>query len=82
MPFFLDKLNPYCILGTSGGEKWERMEGPVFLGQFQHTIDTKGRVSIPVKFREILAERYEETLSSLPPTLISAWWLTLWKSGA
>ena len=34
----------------------------MFLGQFQHTIDSKGRVSIPVRFREILAERYEETL--------------------
>jgi MraZ protein len=45
-----------------GGEKWEKMEGPMFLGQFQHTIDSKGRVSIPVKFRELLAERYEETL--------------------
>lgn len=34
----------------------------MFLGQFQHTIDTKGRVSIPSKFREILSDRYEETL--------------------
>ncbi len=34
----------------------------MFLGQYQHTIDSKGRVSIPVRFREILAERYEETL--------------------
>ena len=36
--------------------------GAVFLGQFRHTIDSKGRVSIPVRFRETLAERYEETL--------------------
>ena len=34
----------------------------MFLGQFRHTIDSKGRVSIPVRFRETLAERYEETL--------------------
>jgi MraZ protein len=34
----------------------------VFLGQYQHTIDSKGRVSIPVRFREILNDRYEETL--------------------
>lgn len=26
----------------------------MFLGRFQHTIDDKGRLSIPVKFREIL----------------------------
>ena len=34
----------------------------MFLGQFQHTIDSKGRVSIPVKFREYLTDRYEESL--------------------
>ena len=47
------------------GVEWDEVGsngGLVFLGQFQHTIDSKGRVSIPVKFRELLAERYEETL--------------------
>ncbi len=34
----------------------------MFLGRFQHTMDSKGRVSIPRKFREILTERYEEKL--------------------
>jgi len=34
----------------------------MFLGRFQHTVDSKGRVSIPIKFRETLAERYEEKL--------------------
>jgi len=34
----------------------------MFLGRFQHTIDAKGRLSIPVRFREILREKYEETL--------------------
>jgi MraZ protein len=34
----------------------------MFLGRFQHTIDSKGRLSIPVRFREILREKYEETL--------------------
>ncbi|HLB95155.1 MAG TPA: division/cell wall cluster transcriptional repressor MraZ [Nitrospiria bacterium] len=34
----------------------------MFLGQFQHTVDSKGRISIPVKFREILTDRYEEKL--------------------
>ncbi|HLG22874.1 MAG TPA: division/cell wall cluster transcriptional repressor MraZ, partial [Candidatus Manganitrophaceae bacterium] len=26
----------------------------MFLGRFQHAIDSKGRLSIPVKFREVL----------------------------
>jgi len=34
----------------------------MFRGRFIHTIDSKGRVSIPVKFREILSEKYEESL--------------------
>jgi MraZ protein len=29
----------------------------VFFGQHQHTIDAKGRLSIPGKYREILAQR-------------------------
>lgn len=32
----------------------------MFRGRFEHTIDSKGRISIPSKFREILRERYEE----------------------
>jgi MraZ protein len=34
----------------------------VFLGQHHHTLDSKGRISIPVKFREVLVSQYEETL--------------------
>ncbi|MEK6692738.1 MAG: division/cell wall cluster transcriptional repressor MraZ [Nitrospirota bacterium] len=34
----------------------------MFQGRFVHNIDTKGRVSIPAKFREIIAERYENKL--------------------
>ncbi len=34
----------------------------MFKGSFQFTIDAKGRVSIPSRFREILTERYEEKL--------------------
>ncbi len=34
----------------------------MFRGRYSHTIDTKGRVSIPAPFREILISSYEETL--------------------
>jgi len=32
----------------------------VFRGRFEHTIDGKGRISIPAKFREILTKKYED----------------------
>ncbi|MBI5747123.1 MAG: division/cell wall cluster transcriptional repressor MraZ [Nitrospirae bacterium] len=34
----------------------------MFIGSFQHNIDSKGRVSIPVRFREVLQGRFEECL--------------------
>ncbi len=34
----------------------------MFRGRFIHTIDSKGRVSVPIKFREVLSEKYEESL--------------------
>ncbi|MBI5327922.1 MAG: division/cell wall cluster transcriptional repressor MraZ [Deltaproteobacteria bacterium] len=34
----------------------------MFRGIFEHTIDPKGRVSIPSKFRDILLDKYDERL--------------------
>lgn len=34
----------------------------MFRGRFEHTIDTKGRLSIPSRFREVLATRFDERL--------------------
>ena len=39
---------------------------PSFRGQFSHTLDKKGRVSIPVKFREILRAQYDDQLVLSP----------------
>ncbi len=47
----------------------------MFKGRFEHTIDAKGRVSIPSRFREILASRYEDdrliVTSFLEPCLLA-----------
>ncbi len=34
----------------------------MFRGSAEHTVDSKGRVSMPVKFREIISDRYEGKL--------------------
>lgn len=38
-------------------EKWEVMI-VMFMGQFEHTIDAKGRTIVPVKYREDLGEEF------------------------
>ncbi|MDH4164385.1 MAG: division/cell wall cluster transcriptional repressor MraZ [Nitrospirota bacterium] len=34
----------------------------MFRGSFEHSVDSKGRVSVPSKFRDIVADRYEGKL--------------------
>ncbi len=34
----------------------------MFRGRFEHTIDPKGRISIPAKFRELLSEKYDDRI--------------------
>jgi MraZ protein len=34
----------------------------MFRGRYEHTVDSKGRISIPSKFREILSKKYDDRL--------------------
>ncbi|MBW1973395.1 MAG: division/cell wall cluster transcriptional repressor MraZ [Deltaproteobacteria bacterium] len=34
----------------------------MFLGTHEHTIDKKGRINIPAKFRDVLIKKYDERL--------------------
>ncbi len=38
----------------------------MFRGRYHHTIDPKGRLSVPAKFRDVLAQRYEGNLVVVP----------------
>jgi MraZ protein len=54
----------------------------MFRGRFEHTIDAKGRTSVPSRFREILAEHYDERLiitQSADFPCLSAWPYAEWR---
>src|SRR5689334_25322472 len=55
MPF---KGRPAAPRGGGGGQ--------VFRGHFRHTIDPKGRLSIPSKFRDVLREAGSDRLVMAP----------------
>jgi len=40
------------MIVDKSGDKWKK---PMFLGEYTHSVDPKGRVAIPVKFRPELA---------------------------
>ena len=53
---------PKCInvdnyvenVDNSDRKRWKRRQNTVFVGEFEHTVDAKGRVFVPVKFRDEL----------------------------
>ena len=55
--FYLTAKKQGTIIGGKSGKKWESLRTMLqttFRGSFEHTIDDKGRVSIPVTFRKAL----------------------------
>jgi MraZ protein len=41
-------------------------DGATFRGRYQHTIDPKGRLSVPAKYRDVLAQYEAKTLIVVP----------------
>ena len=62
-------FTPLCVkINTVSGKKWREVEISVrkwcilmFMGQYNHTVDTKGRLIVPVKFREELGDHFVVT---------------------
>jgi len=53
----------------------------VFRGRFNHSIDTKGRLNLPAKFREVLAGKFEEKLILVKHNrCLRAYPLSVWKT--
>lgn len=55
----------------------------MFSGRYEHTIDNKGRVSIPSRFREILSSRYADDrliLTSYVLPCLIAYPVTEWQA--
>lgn len=38
------------------GEKWETDDQTMFIGEYSHNLDDKGRLAVPIKFRRDLAK--------------------------
>jgi MraZ protein len=61
------------VNGTNYSQKWRGFI--VFRGRYEHTVDNKGRSSIPSRFREILSTRYADDrfiiTSFIDPCLIA-----------
>lgn len=59
----------------AGAVRWiERNDGDVFRGRYEHTVDGKGRTSLPARFRDVLSASGESRLvitTGLEPCLVA-----------
>ncbi len=54
--------------------KKEKLRRKRFRGRFEYTIDSKGRISIPTKFREVLRDEYNDMMmiiTNMPECLVA-----------
>lgn len=55
----LDKGDICDIFLVKSGVKWRKVEH-MFYGEYEHSLDMKGRIIIPAKFRLVMKENYIE----------------------
>jgi len=53
--------NKWVKVGQSGGKVYPSGVTGMFMGEYLHTIDGKGRLFVPAKFREALGEKFIAT---------------------
>lgn len=55
-------VNKQLKVVQTGSTVRERQVTVMFMGQYNHTIDAKGRIFVPAKFRETLGEHFVVTV--------------------
>lgn len=65
---------------VASGAKWYK-EGEMFRGRSSHTLDAKGRLSIPSRFKDVLRSRYNSDLLVITtlPTCLAAYPMDEWR---
>ena len=55
---FLSGTETKVVCGETSIFGWDKRVFIMFMGEYSHSIDTKGRLIIPAKFRELLGEEF------------------------